>query len=305
MFGYLRFILAITVLLSHTGLSPNWGNIGATAVTIFYMLSGYVITNILVKNIDRKNLFIYFYLDRILRIFPLYITILLIYIIVFYYEDIFFSFKEIISNIILIPCNYTKERIIPVSWSLALEFQAYLLFPFLIKFRWLFYGIGIFSMVIFLMANLSMLEKYYWGYFKIPGVFFIFLTGSLLTNINIGYNKQICILILLLSITGFILIELGFIQRGGFQSEVLLGIVLGITSIHFLKNKKRLFLNTELGAISYGVFLIHMLVIFMLKDYSGNIFVLNFYVISLSIMISATLYYFFERRISNFRINRN
>lgn len=70
MFGYLRFILANIVLLSHTGLSPEWGNLGATSVTIFYMLNGFVITKILNKFSKKKGRIIgKFYFDRVLRIF--------------------------------------------------------------------------------------------------------------------------------------------------------------------------------------------------------------------------------------------
>ena len=156
MFGYLRFILATIVLLSHTGLSPEWGNLGATSVTIFYMLSGFVITNILNKfSLKKERIILTFYIDRVLRIFPLYIISLILYSLYLSNLDLNFSIIPFLQNLILIPCNYITNPIIPVSWSLALEFQMFLIMPFIHKNRVSFYVLGIISIIIFFMSNLS------------------------------------------------------------------------------------------------------------------------------------------------------
>ena len=42
MFGYIRFILAYFVLLSHVGIGLAGKNIGVFAVVIFYILAGLV-----------------------------------------------------------------------------------------------------------------------------------------------------------------------------------------------------------------------------------------------------------------------
>jgi len=181
MFGYLRFLLAIIVLFSHTGLSPEWGNLGATSVTIFYMLSGFVITNILNK-LDKRShfLIINFYIDRFLRIFPLYITSLSFYYLYILFSNADLTTASLLQNLALIPCNYIKNPTIPVAWSLALEFQVFLIMPFVYRNKVLFYALGLISMIIFLASNLSYLNKYTWGYFKLPGVLFIFLTSSII-----------------------------------------------------------------------------------------------------------------------------
>ena len=307
MFGYLRFILANIVLLSHTGLTPEWGNLGATSVTIFYMLSGFVITNIL-NNFSKKKERIIdnFYIDRVFRIFPLYIIILILYSIYLLKFDLNFSIISFLQNLILIPCNYIKDPIIPVSWSLALEFQMFIIMPFLHKNRVLFYMLGFISMVIFFMSNLSYLDKYSWGYYKLPGVIFIFLTGSIIAKSKKNII-EIClpISISVISFVGLLLIELGFIERGGFQSEVLLGTSLGVPLIMLLKGSKKLIYNSELGSMSYSIFLIHYLFIFILKGYNLNYFFYNLLIFSLSLFFSIMIYYLIEKKITNWRLNLN
>ena len=50
MFGYIRFILAYFVLLSHVGIGLAGKNIGVFAVVNFYILSGLVTSNEFIKN---------------------------------------------------------------------------------------------------------------------------------------------------------------------------------------------------------------------------------------------------------------
>lgn len=307
MFGYLRFLLAIIVLFSHTGLSPEWGNLGATSVTIFYMLSGFVITNILNK-LDKRGdcLIINFYIDRFLRIFPLYIISLCFYYLYIIIKNADLTTLSLLQNLTLIPCNYIKNPTIPVAWSLALEFQVFLIMPIIYRNKVLFYSLGLISMIIFLASNLSYLNKYTWAYFKLPGVLFIFLTGSIIAQSKVNIIKSyLAIFIALISLSGFFFVEFGFIERGGFQSEVLLGIFLGVLLIIQIKDSRRLKFNQELGSMSYSIFLIHFLFIFIFGDYNLNSYFFNLCVFSSSLIFSILAYYLMERKLNNWRINFN
>lgn len=307
MFGYLRFLLAIIVLFSHTGLSPEWGNLGATSVTIFYMLSGFVITNILNK-LDKRGdcLIINFYIDRFLRIFPLYIISLCFYYLYIIIKNADLTTLSLLQNLTLIPCNYIKNPTIPVAWSLALEFQVFLIMPIIYRNKVLFYSLGLISMIIFLASNLSYLNKYTWAYFKLPGVLFIFLTGSIIAQSKVNIIKSyLAIFIALISLSGFFFVEFGFIERGGFQSEVLLGIFLGVLLIIQIKDSRRLKFNQELGSMSYSIFLIHFLFIFIFGDYNLNSYFFNLCVFSSSLIFSILAYYLMERKLNNWRINLN
>ena len=307
MFGYLRFLLAIIVLFSHTGLSPEWGNLGATSVTIFYMLSGFVITNILNKLDERGDcLIINFYIDRFLRIFPLYIISLCFYYLYIIIKNADLTTLSLLQNLTLIPCNYIKNPTIPVAWSLALEFQVFLIMPIIYRNKVLFYSLGLISMIIFLASNLSYLNKYTWAYFKLPGVLFIFLTGSIIAQSKVNIIKSyLAIFIALISLSGFFFVEFGFIERGGFQSEVLLGIFLGVLLIIQIKDSRRLKFNQELGSMSYSIFLIHFLFIFIFGDYNLNSYFFNLCVFSSSLIFSILAYYLMERKLNNWRINLN
>ena len=307
MFGYLRFLLAIIVLFSHTGLSPEWGNLGATSVTIFYMLSGFVITNILNKLDERGDcLIINFYIDRFLRIFPLYIISLCFYYLYIIIKNADLTTLSLLQNLTLIPCNYIKNPTIPVAWSLALEFQVFLIMPIIYRNKVLFYSLGLISMIIFLASNLSYLNKYTWAYFKLPGVLFIFLTGSIIAQSKVNIIKSyLAIFIALISLSGFFFVEFGFIERGGFQSEVLLGIFLGVLLIIQIKDSRRLKFNQELGSMSYSIFLIHFLFIFIFRDYNLNSYFFNLCVFSSSLIFSILAYYLMERKLNNWRISLN
>jgi peptidoglycan/LPS O-acetylase OafA/YrhL len=306
MFGYLRFILANIVLFSHTGISPEWGNLGATSVTIFYMLSGFVITNILNNFlIKQENIILKFYIDRFLRIFPLYILILLFYYLYLFSIDTNFEDFLFIENLVLIPCNYIDKPIIPVSWSLALEFQLFILMPLLFRQKILFYIIGFISISIFLLSNLSFIDKYTWGYYKLPGVIFIFFTGSLIANNNNNIEKFLPLFISFVSLCGLFFIEIGLIERGAFQSEVLLGIFLGVLLIILLKDSRRIIFNNALGSMSYSIFLVHYLFIFIFKDFNLNSFSYNLCIFSSSLIFSIATYNFMEKKLANWRIHLN
>lgn len=113
--GILRALLAISVIFSHT-----YGNLlvgGQAAVQLFYMISGFLISYILIE--EKKYIKIYnFYINRYLRIFPIYFTMIIItmasyilYVIIFgkkleffdFYSDLTIGaiFLLIISNILL------------------------------------------------------------------------------------------------------------------------------------------------------------------------------------------------------------
>lgn len=110
-------------------------NIGWSGVDLFFVLSGFLITNILIKTKEEKHFFRNFYARRILRIFPLYYSFLIFQII--YYGELEGAFYHLfyLTNFYL-----TTVPVIPphtpawLTWSLSIEEQFYVLWPFLIYF---------------------------------------------------------------------------------------------------------------------------------------------------------------------------
>lgn len=145
----LRAIAAFAVIFSHIGLHLDmFGlvkgkgyDLGSFGVTIFFTLSGFLITYLLLyeKEIKRSIAIKKFYIRRILRIWPLYFIYLLI---VLFYID--FKFNSDIWYYILIAPNIPfalnaaagGTLFIPFIghyWSLGVEEQFYAFWPWVVK----------------------------------------------------------------------------------------------------------------------------------------------------------------------------
>lgn len=111
---------------------------GQTGVSLFFVLSGFLITRILLNDTTNKHYFYHFYMRRSLRIFPLYYLFLILYYWVFpiilqqpssapsiyhwfYLQDIAMTFKW--------PMNGPDH-----FWSLAVEEHFYLFWPLVVYF---------------------------------------------------------------------------------------------------------------------------------------------------------------------------
>ncbi|WGV27803.1 acyltransferase family protein [Halotia branconii] len=135
----MRTVAFLIVFLAHAGLSKIVP--GGFGVTVFFFLSGYLITTILRREYDRyQNLdFKSFYLRRALRIWPPFYFVLLL--------GVTLTFLGFLEGQIYLPAflsqvlHYANYYFIfigggitigsGVYWSLAVEEHFYLLFPFL------------------------------------------------------------------------------------------------------------------------------------------------------------------------------
>ncbi|MEH2171173.1 MAG: acyltransferase [Nostoc sp.] len=272
--GIYRFLLSIFVAISHAGVLINSLNPGVIAVISFLLISGYVMTALISKNyLDTKKI-VWFYLDRILRIYPQYlfniIAVLIIYSIFGLNSPFLSKPTEIglLQNLLIIPMGFymtpwvgDKFMIIPPAWSLGLEGCFYILIPFLLiyKLQKVFF---LLSYIIFLMAYLGIINTDYFGYRLIFGTIFIFLCGSFLhKNNNIITNQPVkytLIFSCLLLAATFLFPRLIL----PYNREVLIGLILGIIIIPLLIKIKKTYLDELLGNLSYGLFLSHYLVVF-------------------------------------------
>ena len=147
----IRGIAALLVMVLHFfELEPNTGNnivetlkrlahFGQTGVTLFFVLSGFLITRILLATKKNKNYFKSFYIRRALRIFPLYYLYLIsIFVIVPYFTHNYVSLKLhwtywIYLQNFAITFNWLHSE--PTHfWSLAVEEHFYFFWPLLIYF---------------------------------------------------------------------------------------------------------------------------------------------------------------------------
>jgi len=282
MIGYYRFILACLVLISHIGITIYGFNPGVIAVISFYMLSGYVVSYLFLDKFDGKINNLYkFYIERGLRIFPLYIYIIFLSILFLLwsgYGHPHYAFYNILKNVIIIPLNYymyidstilqnPKWWLIPPAWSLGVELQVYLILPFLLIFTRFRIVTFIISIFIYMFANFGILHTDYFGYRLVPGVIFIFLIGYMIYKKEKKIIRYILIGVYLLFLIIFIILYMKNMLYHPFAGETLLGVLIGLPLIYSMTSTSvRLPYNHFIGDLSYGVFLSHFLMIWI-NDY--------------------------------------
>lgn len=140
----IRFFAAFFVLLSHlvyfskTKFSFFYVEDGFIGVTLFFILSGFILAYSYQEKLEKKqSSAITFYFARVSRIYPLHIATLVCALPIFLYGN--FDIFKLISNIFLfqafIPSSDYYFSLNAPSWSISVEFFLYLLFPLLIKFN--------------------------------------------------------------------------------------------------------------------------------------------------------------------------
>ncbi|MEP7126171.1 MAG: acyltransferase [Byssovorax sp.] len=117
-------------------------NLGWFGVDLFFALSGYLITGILLDARGADHYFRNFYLRRVLRIFPLYYAVLIgsLYVLprvlpavkaarfgTIAGDEIYYW--TYLSNFAMARVGGTRHGVLDVTWSLAIEEQFYLVWP--------------------------------------------------------------------------------------------------------------------------------------------------------------------------------
>lgn len=139
----LRGIAIILVILYHNFNFIEYFNYGWLGVDLFFVLSGFLITNILLNSLTSENYFRNFYARRVLRIFPLYYFSLLLFLFLIpainpslldmsYYKEHQVWFWTYLQNWPLIIKSDESGIALNHYWSLAIEEQYYVLWPLVI-----------------------------------------------------------------------------------------------------------------------------------------------------------------------------
>ena len=114
-------------------------------VDLFFVLSGFLITGILVETKQSKGYFKNFYVRRCLRIWPLYYSLLFFMFVflpflrpseahlIFEKSSPWWAFPLFLQNF-LIPISTNAAGPLSVTWSLAIEEQFYVVWPVVVRF---------------------------------------------------------------------------------------------------------------------------------------------------------------------------
>lgn len=309
MFGTLRFFLSMAVFIGHMHFLPyDLSPFAASAVVIFYVLSGYAVANSYIKSCN-QNLYI-FYRDRILRIFPLYIFFLIATLLVnwLYFEETPKNLGLLIPQLMLVPLNFYYDTLllIPQSWSLGTEAQFYLLLPLILYFRPVGKFLFVISFAIFCLAMFGEIETLVFGYYLLPGVLFMFLSGIYLciSREKISVQQFIWVNIIVCSLLMMKLATLEDLTM--IKAAIIGGYLLGLVIIYFIgKNVRRHWLDDLMGNLSYPIFLSHFLVILTFEKLSTALEipwgVMSVILLILVIAMSYAAYLFIDKHISNWR----
>lgn len=281
--GSLRFLLAIAVLLSHVGLSIGGLNPGVISVVVFYIISGYVMAALMARHYNTLNRAHHFYLDRLARIYPQY---------AFYAGGAalwFFSVGQPtyflshlpepvdwLNNLLIVPLNYfmfngsDKFTLVPPAWSLGVEILFYALAPLLWRYWAIALWVALCSLAVQALAWHGVLQTDWWGYRLLPGVLWIFSLGMVIHRLQNARAKLVRQLPLLTAL--FVSVIWAYLSSTGrllqpYHREVLLGIALGGPLVQWLSLAEHPWpqIDQRLGDLSYGIFLNHFFLIWLLE----------------------------------------
>lgn len=330
----LRAIAALSVILCHVfqelkiyGLegSGRFNSFGIYGVTIFFTLSGFLITYLLLKEKEKTNTVDInkFYVRRVLRIWPLYFLFLTIvlFVIDFQFSSNIWYYLLMLPNIPwAVGSAGGAIHTIPLLshyWSLGVEEQFYAFWPFVIKkiskLKWFLIAFCLLFVGLKFALKLS----------HAPATIISFVYYTRFSCLIIGglgaylyYNKSklvsFCSNVFVECATWILLIVLlcDFVTLYSILGNEIVSILTLIIIFNQIQNPKKIFslenkVFDYLGKISFGLYIYNPLIIHSLASLFNNqlqnqyyikialILILNF---SLAIIIAHISYHYFEKR---------
>jgi peptidoglycan/LPS O-acetylase OafA/YrhL len=209
--GFLRLFLAVSVMVGHVFhelKGESWVGFeslpflvrGGHAVFTFFIVSGFYITYIWNEQYSKLDHGIRrFYLNRVLRLYPIHLLILLLYVTLYAHSgspNIYLGgfsdnsvawYYALLTNITIIGVDVFAllggdywSYVIGPTWSLSLEIYFYLLAPFFVA-RGLRFMLFLFlgTALIRILVLSSSLETFPWHYVFFPSIFMFFVMGGL------------------------------------------------------------------------------------------------------------------------------
>jgi peptidoglycan/LPS O-acetylase OafA/YrhL len=325
-----RAMAAFMVMIFHFWYAPHlnlpplllkMANFGRTGVSLFFVLSGFLITRILIATKESPNYFTSFYVRRSLRIFPLYyLFLILIFIIIPLFSRTPISpFNLQVYNWVYLQ-NFAETfkwpHVGPVHlWSLAVEEHFYLFWPLLIYFLNV-RRIAIASVLIIIMAFIVRYvmidqgyEVYYFTFARIDEL----SMGSLLAILEIKKklsDKNSARFLLLSVIVAIPTLVLWAFFNGSGNSILQVvkynllaftyfGIVAFVISARNSNLVKRFFRTKPMlfsGRISYGLYIYHGVCFVAIHELFPNTSLALRFIIGVvfSFLVATTSYYLVE-----------
>ena len=341
----LRAISVFAIILYHAnfvmfGLPLFQG--GFVGVDIFFVISGYLITTLILKEIVKNNQFSfkYFYERRIRRILPVLLFVIIITSILSYFillPSSLVDFAKSVLSTISFGSNFyfwstdgrygdETELLKPLlhTWSLSIEEQFYILFPIFliisIKFfrKYLFRVLFLSFLISLSLSEYSSINHPSFNFYIILSRGFEFMIGSLLSYSelkNNKYRKSYLILNQICPSLGVILIIYSFLffnfNKIFHPSIITLIPLMGVSLIIWFSKKGEIvteILSSKIfvffGLISYSLYLWHYPIFAFLRyiDAFNNFIWIKILAILLTIVLSIVSYYLIEKPFRNKKV---
>lgn len=316
----IRGLAAALVVCHHTMWVSTFKN-GYLAVDMFFILSGFIMMTVYCEKfkdaVSGRDYAIFMW-NRIARIYPVYALITLITVLIAHLSGEPFDIKRIAVNFSMLQSVGISDSIVGPSWSISVEFIAYLTFPMiaLITLRsvparimvigfvlWFYYQLA--TTPLYTKHGVLNVSQYYLNGPIIRGFcgFYLGVSIFFLKDIANGINKNIISLVQGMLFFGILYCLL----NSGMAIEYIALCAMFILSLYanedgvvakFMSWRPIFFL----GKISLSLYLVHLLVIMAVNPikFRYPLYIFNpkvdpgVIVLVVSILVSAVLYRFVE-----------
>jgi peptidoglycan/LPS O-acetylase OafA/YrhL len=280
----LRALAVVPVILFHAGFELFSG--GFVGVDVFFVISGYLITTILIEDIENKKFSIVnFYERRARRILPALFFVMLVCIPfawVWMLPNQMKDFSQSLVAVSLFASNIlfwkesgyfdlaAEEKPLLHTWSLAVEEQYYILFPIFLILAWRFGKNRVFWMIVVMAAISLLLSEWGWrnkataNFYLAPTRAWELFAGSITAFIfqKKGFQKNN--LLATCGLAAIVFSIFFYDETTPFPSVYALVPVLGVVLLLLYADKETLaakLLSTKgfvgIGLISYSAYLWH------------------------------------------------
>ena len=276
--------LAVPVILFHAGFELFSG--GFVGVDVFFVISGYLITTILIEDIENKRFSIAnFYERRARRILPALFFVMLVCIPFAWmwmlpnqmkdFSQSLVAVSLFASNILFwLESGYfaaaAEEKPLLHTWSLAVEEQYYVIFPIFLILAWRFGKNRVFWMIVVMAAISLMLSEWGWrnkataNFYLAPTRAWELFAGSIAAFIVQKQGVQKNNLLALIGLAAIVFSIFFYDETTPFPSVYALVPVLGVVLLVLYADKETIaakLLSTKgfvgIGLISYSAYLWH------------------------------------------------
>lgn len=280
----LRALSVVPVILLHAGFELFSG--GFVGVDVFFVISGYLITTILIEDIENKRFSIVnFYERRARRILPALFFVMLVCIPFAWMLMMPNQMKDFSQSLVAVSLFSSNILFwqesgyfapaageIPLlhTWSLAVEEQYYVLFPIFLFLAWRFGKNRVFWMIVVMAAISLLLSEWGWrnnataNFYLAPTRAWELFAGSITAFIVQKQGVKKNNLLALLGLAAIIFSIFAYDESTPFPSVYTLVPVLGVVLLVLYADKETLaarLLSTKafvgIGLISYSAYLWH------------------------------------------------